>query len=670
MDVRKRFGARFAQGGVPHIPLQRRSTAASFWYCGQFVAFQPLLGLVCGLLLANQNLHGQETWLPDRAESAALSAELQQLDSVYPAQRDWAWHQLRQRGLQAFESLWEAQKIAAPDPRARMESLLLDLEGAWIRQFKNPDVRILLNRLPDFPSAEQRIRLRLAAARLAPADVPELIWICRFDLDDSLARLAIECLLDRMSQLDSAESHALRGPILERCGSSQRTPIRLIRCLLQTPRIESDSLAACVQAELEQLNSDDRLAADASWDLLLAIDRFVRSSRSTDTGQERHLQQLILACPAERLTQLIEHVLVYGDRPDQMALDARLERECSDLGPREWLGRAELALSLGEVSRSQEFLARAIESVQASPTALLELGVLAQQSGSEALATALFQNVLQLDSAAPEQKRQARMFLAELLNRGQSFQEAADCLAVLFLNPTESSSAGGEGENSDRRTALQSGANSRSRAKSARASGPTSAQLRGRWAFFNAEAARQAGDSPAQCAWICQGLLSDPQSSDLLIAGLRAGPPDSDLRRLVNRLTDRRCQELLDRIRGLEQRTQSTPRNDEAYRWNQLLATELNRLAWLMACTRRSPRQAIELATQALSIDPENVHYLDTLARCQFAAGNVGLARKYARSALRLSPRSAYLQTNLQLYQSLENPGLLASRDALHLEIR
>jgi tetratricopeptide (TPR) repeat protein len=84
---------------------------------------------------------------------------------------------------------------------------------------------------------------------------------------------------------------------------------------------------------------------------------------------------------------------------------------------------------------------------------------------------------------------------------------------------------------------------------------------------------------------------------------------------------------------------------------NSKLATACNQLAWLLANCETSIDEAIYLSERSLEFDPEVNTYLDTLARCYFAAGRYEDAVKTQLKALKGSPHNRAMKAQLKEFQ-------------------
>jgi tetratricopeptide (TPR) repeat protein len=90
------------------------------------------------------------------------------------------------------------------------------------------------------------------------------------------------------------------------------------------------------------------------------------------------------------------------------------------------------------------------------------------------------------------------------------------------------------------------------------------------------------------------------------------------------------------------------------------LAEACNQLAWLLSNCRTSLEEAIYLSQRSLEYYPEIPAYLDTMARCAFASGNLESAMEYQKRAMEKAPHDRMMQAQMlhfeQVFQTLSEP--------------
>ncbi len=82
------------------------------------------------------------------------------------------------------------------------------------------------------------------------------------------------------------------------------------------------------------------------------------------------------------------------------------------------------------------------------------------------------------------------------------------------------------------------------------------------------------------------------------------------------------------------------------------MAEYSNNLAWLCARCGEHLDEAIKLADQALTIEPDNYGYIDTAASAYFAAGHADKAVKLEKRALIMRPNDPFMHRQLQRFEA------------------
>ncbi len=86
------------------------------------------------------------------------------------------------------------------------------------------------------------------------------------------------------------------------------------------------------------------------------------------------------------------------------------------------------------------------------------------------------------------------------------------------------------------------------------------------------------------------------------------------------------------------------------------LASECNQLAWLLSKCDTNPEEAISLSLRSLELVPDEPAYLDTLARCYFAAGNLEQAARVQKRAVQLEPHERQMAAQLKEFEDALAP--------------
>lgn len=161
------------------------------------------------------------------------------------------------------------------------------------------------------------------------------------------------------------------------------------------------------------------------------------------------------------------------------------------------------------------------------------------------------------------------------------------------------------------------------------------AQTRARADYFRACAAAAAGDTAAQRRALEAAAGGAAPDVDALIA----------LYHLPNNTPEQR-QATLDRIQAalarMEEEIQQVPEDPNTY----------NEYAWLVSNTEGDFAKALRYSKRSLRDSFDNASYLDTLAHCHAAAGNLAAAIRTQRLAMRHEPHNRIIRLNLAAFEA------------------
>ena len=85
-------------------------------------------------------------------------------------------------------------------------------------------------------------------------------------------------------------------------------------------------------------------------------------------------------------------------------------------------------------------------------------------------------------------------------------------------------------------------------------------------------------------------------------------------------------------------------------------ANGYNEYAWLVANTAGDIRTATRYAQRSLELSFDNSSYLDTLAHCRFAAGDLAGAVRTQQLAARQEPHNPTIHRNLDRFRTAAQP--------------
>ena len=164
--------------------------------------------------------------------------------------------------------------------------------------------------------------------------------------------------------------------------------------------------------------------------------------------------------------------------------------------------------------------------------------------------------------------------------------------------------------------------------------------LRSRLLYFQACAASARGDLPAARRLLDESVRAYPRDVDSLIA----------LHRLADN-TPAQAAAVADLIRAalekIEAEIEALPEDANGY----------NEYAWLVANTAGDVAKALGYSKLSLEKSFDNASYLDTLAHCRAAAGDLAGAVRTQARALRQEPHTLTIRRNLDRFRALEAAG-------------
>lgn len=156
----------------------------------------------------------------------------------------------------------------------------------------------------------------------------------------------------------------------------------------------------------------------------------------------------------------------------------------------------------------------------------------------------------------------------------------------------------------------------------------------------------QAADGEEARQALLRAQRFDGSDVDTLIAMYRH-EGDEQWRTRVKNDIDRIASSWLTRIQRAEQKFRANANDSEARRD---LAAYCNQFAWLTANTGGDAPQALRLSKRSVELFPNDYAYLDTLARCYFANGDLEQAISYQRLAIGVEPHFPPLKKQLKFF--------------------
>ena len=173
--------------------------------------------------------------------------------------------------------------------------------------------------------------------------------------------------------------------------------------------------------------------------------------------------------------------------------------------------------------------------------------------------------------------------------------------------------------------------------------------------FFYAMHFATEGNRDKQIQHLREGIAANPADADLLIAMFQLPQADDAWRQECSQLIKTAADGIHQRIEQARQLLSRVERMgaDEEYRArvSSFLAVSCNQYAWLICNTQGDFHEALECSLESLRRMPDEGSFLDTLAHCYFAVGDLPNAVKSQTRAVELEPHSAQIVRKLEFFQ-------------------
>ncbi len=579
-------------------------------------------------------LHGAAAAPPKRGEDTEtrIARLIRQLGDDDFTRRELAEQQLADLGLAAFDALLQARWSDDIEIAMRSYRLVRRVDIRWVRPEDGAEVRRLLERYGKQPAAARIEVMRRLAMLDHDAGLPVLARLARFEPSETLSKEAALAFLRRPAA--PADVAAATKGVNRTLGTSTRPAVEWIRRALtmwRHPEGRLDEWRGIVDDESHRFVLHP---ASSSRNVMRKLYReYARVLRQA--GREADAQR-----EAARYVDMID-----DDRSQLIeAADWFVERGWSDLAERlhrrfeaSFRQNPDLFFRLAEVRRragDETGAGQAAEQGLAAlwpggPQGILVTGIRLENDGYYTWAEFLYRKMVP-STKPPSLTHEllATRRLAELLHELERDAEAERTLRRL----------------------IQPDAEAELRKRIERMVQLSQEELAARADFFAACQAERTGDVAEQRDHLRKALARSPHDVEILIAAYHASAPDSAWRRDVVQRIDETVRELRASIASdqadlAKRLTSSQRRPIESH-----LAQQWNLASWLISNTEGDLDWALQSARNALTHEPANGAFLDTLARCYFARGDLERAIKYQRQAVALMPHSLPIRRQLDFF--------------------
>ena len=593
---------------------------------------------VAGLLAVVVSAAGAAGPTDDR-----IAELIRQLGDPQYGRRERAAAELDSLGAAAIDQLLTAAEMS--------DDLEVALRASWLVESIPVDdpgdplaARSLLQGYKTKPLAERVVTMHWLLRLDDDAGITPLARIARLDRDATASRVAA-ALLAREWTPGDAFWPGIAERIAMALGNSQRPTARLLDSLVDFSQADSAaerraardtardlvalldrSRPADVATASESLGDDSDSSAAITRDLGRTTQRLFERSlvlMLIETGEVEEARDIIRSVFAEFLAHGGDDTLQTASNIADTLIWAAAHGLPDVVDDIPIAGHDEVrthfilkfAQALCERTRGNDTVAEQLarttfEQHGMSFVDRLRAGILLQKWGAGDWASREYTAVVDDNEAPAQQQVLASVMYAEFLHDRGRDGEAAGVLDRLV------------------------GADAGERVPALRQLDRDPAQTRARADYFRACAAAAAGDTAAQRQDLEAAASGVAPDVDALIALYHL--PDN---------TPEQRQATLDRIQAalarMEEEIQQVPDDPNTY----------NEYAWLVSNTEGDFAKALRYSKRSLRDSFDNASYLDTLAHCHAAAGNLTAAIRTQRLAMRHEPHNRIIRLNLAAFE-------------------
>ncbi len=594
---------------------------------------------VAGLLAVVVSAAGAAGPTDDR-----IAELIRQLGDPQYGRRERAAAELDSLGAAAIDQLLTAAEMS--------DDLEVALRASWLVESIPVDdpgdplaARSLLQGYKTKPLAERVVTMHWLLRLDDDAGITPLARIARLDRDATASRVAA-ALLAREWTPGDAFWPGIAERIAMALGNSQRPTARLLDSLVDFSQADSAaerraardtardlvalldrSRPADVATASESLGDDSDSSAAITRDLGRTTQRLFERSlvlMLIETGEVEEARDIIRSVFAEFLAHGGDDTLQTASNIADTLIWAAAHGLPDVVDDIPIAGHDEVcthfilkfAQALCERTRGNDTVAEQLarttfEQQGMSFVDRLRAGILLQKWGAGDWASREYTAVVDDNEAPAQQQVLASVMYAEFLHDRGRDGEAAGVLDRLV------------------------GADAGERVPALRQLDRDPAQTRARADYFRACAAAAAGDTAAQRQDLEAAASGVAPDVDALIALYHL--PDN---------TPEQRQATLDRIQAalarMEEEIQQVPDDPNTY----------NEYAWLVSNTEGDFAKALRYSKRSLRDSFDNASYLDTLAHCHAAAGNLTAAIRTQRLAMRHEPHNRIIRLNLAAFEA------------------
>jgi tetratricopeptide (TPR) repeat protein len=548
---------------------------------------------------------------------------IKQLGDEQYAVRRRAEDELLRLGPDAFDQLKLAENDMDLEIAERARYIVQRLRVEWVRPDDSPDIRRTLARYGDLSEPDRLKRIARLAEMKDDEGLPALCRIARLEMDPRIARRAALAVLKRKSP------EVVQPKVAEACrqelGGSERASVLWLHLWLRELDDRKAALAGWNEAIDAERTLLDQESPETNFDIVYALMKrrldTCHDLRLVDETTASLLEIVELGDADTNAQQLAANLawamrwLIDNQRWDVLdQVDERYRDQLRD--NRKLLYYLAAAKSRADDKQeSAELSTQAFEMAVEDPGERVELAGSLAEMGFIDWAEREYRKAIDDLPVVSLESLEARRHWAMWLHDREQYKEAADVIGEFFDGLAEDDQA--------RRRLFRQG-NGRQFLNA----------INARREFYLAchYESRKEYDRQRETLKKAAALYDD--DPDILIAMYRSSGADEAFRK-----------ETITKIQEMSQRhlmlIEQYPEEPSFH----------NQWAWLISNTEGDYAKAVEHSLKSLELSPEEPSYLDTLARCYYATGDLEKAVESQRRAVELAPHYGVMRRQLDQFE-------------------
>jgi tetratricopeptide (TPR) repeat protein len=575
---------------------------------------------------------GQAARTAPASQADTLAALIQQLGAPEYARRQQARDELRQLGVAAFEALHAAQSHPDVEIRKQAEYLLRAIRINWVQDEDPEEIKQLLRSYQQDELDDRLLRLDQLGRVEHVAAWEALCRLARFETSDVLSRRAALAVMRHRRNPLGGNPAPLIDAIRRMTGDGTRVAVRWLQVYAdslvspQQTRTTWQEMRQAELAELERRPEKDRIAVARDflrWQIEMLQDQGQLDEALVVMRQLIPLQ----GAGEDELLETTDWLIRRELWPLIETLIAGFPRSFHD-DPQLMYRRAELLVQQGKQEDAEALIQQilAIVADNDQPFLHVELAYDLQTHGRTDWAEREYRHAIQAGQGTSHAAIEAAIRLGDMFHDLGRHADAYEAFKALVQR-------------------IESDKSTIQRLQDLPGRQPN--RVLSQMHFSRALMLGEQQAIEEQQKALSEALTLDQENADILIAMYRIAPASDEWVDGTKHKVDRLRQVYQQRVTSAQRDFEALPGQFTAIN----LARQLNQLAWLISNTYGDFDAAVRHSRRSLELIPEEAGYLDTLARCYFAANDLDSAVRYQRRAVELEPHSGQIRRQLELFE-------------------